>query len=348
MRRVNFVLALALALPLALAGCGPAPQRERMINDTALETGTMQIADLEQLLWPKRTERWRPLSERQHVALEELVTSLLRHARRGKMSEAQERRVRSLAKTAGVELHEITFEHEGWVEPLWVVVEPIDDRCGRGSYVFRVGELGEGGPRTEWLLEAPHAGFDKFTGTIALSLFAEADTRPARALFVNSVHRYAQADGSRGKREPAGENPADAAHREDHPLARATARALDDHPLALVQLHGFEQDAASNDPDVIVGSGRHEPSTATLAVLERLRAAFPELRIGHFGIDASKLGATTNVQGHAARDARRCFVHIEASEAVREELRTDRGARRRFAKALFDSRRGELRGGGCR
>jgi hypothetical protein len=334
-------------LALGLAACGPGSQRERVIGDTTLDAAYVQVDELEALLWPKTTEHWRPLSERQQLALEDLVTSLLRHAQRGGMNEAQRRRAADLAKTAGMELHTVTLEHEGWVEPVWVLVEPTTDRCGRGSYVFRIGELSREAPRTEYLLEAPHVRYDRYTGIIALSLFAEADTRPARALFANSIHRYAQADGSRDRRELASENPADATHREDHPLARTTARVLEDHKLALVQLHGFEQDAEANDPDVIIGSGRHEPSSATSGTLDRLRAAFPEFTIGHFGVDTARLGATTNVQARASRDARRCFVHIEASEAVREELRTDREARRRFAKALFDSGRQEFRGG-CR
>lgn len=346
-RALPYALPYALIIALGLSGCGPGSQRERVVGDITPESAHTSIEELETLLWPKTPERWRPLSEGQQLALEQLVTSLVRHARRGGMDEAQQSRVVALAEIVGLELHTITLEHEGWIEPLWVLVEPSDDRRGRGSYVFRIGGLADEGARIEYLLEAPHSRFDRHTGNIALSLFIEVDTRPVRALFINSVHRYVHADGTRTKREQPSANPADAAHRDDHPLARATARVLDDHPLALVQLHGFEQDAEFNDPDVIVGSGRHEPTRATQATLERLRAAFPELRIGHFGVDAKRLGGTTNVQGHAARNARRCFVHIEASEALREQLRSDRGARRRFAKGLFDSRRGEFRGG-CR
>lgn len=344
MSRVGEMLALGLAL--SLVGCGSGA-RERMIGEPAVDKTNLGVTELEGMLWPKVPDQWRQLSEAQADALEELVTTLLRHARRGGMTEAHERRVEELASRAGMELHTISLEHEGWAETLWVLLEPEEDRCGRGSYVFRVGELEGDGPRTEYLLEAPHVRFDRHTGIIALYLFAEGDTRAARALFVNSVHRYAQADGTRGKREPSHANPADAAHREDHPLARTTARALRDHPLALIQLHGFEHDAAANDPDMIISSGRHEPTRATSGTLVRLQSKFPELRIGHFAVDTARLGATTNVQGHAARDARRCFVHIEASEAVREQLRKDRGARQRFAHALFGGDRQEFRGG-CR
>jgi hypothetical protein len=332
---------------LALAACHPIVQNERTLGDAALDTSYMQLGELETLLWPKTPEHWRPLSEHQQLALEDLVSALFRYARRGGMTAAQDRRVTALATEVGLELHSVVIQHEGRIEPLWVLVEPQDDRRGRGSYLFRLGEFEPDGTRVEYLLQAPHSRFDKHTGIIALSWFVEADTRMARALFVNSVHRYAQADGTRGKREPVRDNPADAAHREDHPIARATARVLREQALVVVQLHGFQHRAEAHDPDVIVGSGRQQPTPATGGTLDRLRMEFPELTVAHFGVDTSRLGGTTNVQGHAARHARRCFVHIEASELVREYLRSDRATRRRFAQALFGGRRQEFRRG-CR
>jgi hypothetical protein len=311
---------VGVTLLLALAACGPGSQQEPLVSEPAYDAARMQLAELEALLWPKTPDQWQPPSPQQQLALDDLVDALLGYAQRGKMSDRQQRRVTRLA------------------------AKPLEQRYGRGSYLFRLGPLRG---RTEYLLQAPHSRYDKHTGIIALSMFVEADGQAPRALFVNSVHRYAQADGTRGKREPARANPADATHREDHPLARATARALQAHPLALVQLHGFERDMAANDPEIIVSSGRPQASAAGSATIDRLRAGFPELRIGHFGVDTSRLGATTNVQGHASRSARRCFVHIEASEAVRDRLRSDRAARRIFSSALFGGSAQELHGG-CR
>lgn len=344
---------VGVTLLLALATCGPGTTHEPPVSELALDSANMQITELELLLWPKQSEHWRPPSEQQQAALDDLVTVMLGHARRGRMSKRQRRHVTKLAIVAGLELHTVALEHDGQIEHLWVLVEPLDDRRGRGSYLFRLGPLepkqpGEPKPpSTEYLIQAPHSRHDKHTGNIALSLFAEADGRPARALFVNSVHRYAQADGTRGKREPARANPADPTHREDHPFSRVTTRVLRAHDLALVQLHGFERDEQANDPEIIVSSGRMQPTTADSGTLVRLRTAFPELSVAQFGIDTDRLGATTNVQGQAARTAHRCFVHIEAGEAVRENLRSDRDARRRFAAALFGGSAGELRGG-CR
>jgi hypothetical protein len=338
---------MGVTLLLALTACGPGSKHESPVSELALYSANMQITELELLLWPKRSEHWRPPSEQQQAALDDLVTVMLGHARRGRMSKRQRRHVTKLAIVAGLELHTIALEHDGEVEHLWVLIEPLEDRRGLGSYLFRLGAIEPKEPNTEYLIQAPHSRHDKHTGNIALSMFAEADGRPARALFVNSVHRYAQADGTRGKREPARANPADPAHREDHPFSRATARVLQAHDLALVQLHGFERDEQANDPEIIVSSGRVQPTTADSGTLVRLRAAFPELVVAQFGVDTDRLGATTNVQGQAARTSHRCFVHIEAGEAVRETLRSDRDARRRFAAALFGGSAGELRGG-CR
>jgi hypothetical protein len=338
---------VGVTLLLALAACGPSSQQERPVSEPTFDAARMHITELEALLWPKTPDQWRPPSEHEQLALDDLVTALLGHARRGRMSDRQRRRALELAATAGIELHTVALEHDGRVEALWVLVEPPERRYGLGSYVFRLGPLAPNDPRTEYVLQAPHSRYDKHTGSIALSLFVEADGRPARALFVNSVHRYAQADGTRGKREPAEANPADAAHGKDHPFARATARALQDHPIALVQLHGFERDTAADDPEIIVSSGRLQPTAAGSGTHDRLRAGFPELEVAHFGVDTTRLGATTNVQGHAARTSRRCFVHIEASEPVRERLRSDREARRIFATAVLGGGAKELRGG-CR
>jgi hypothetical protein len=336
---------IGAALLLTLASCGPGSQQDRPVSEPTFDAARMQITELEALLWPKAPDQWQPLTEAEQLALEQLVTALLGHAQRGKLSARQLRRMTKLARTAGLELHAIALEHDGRVEPLWVLLEPPERRHGRGSYVFRLGPLEPEGPPTEYLLQAPHSRYDKHTGIIALTLFVEADGRPPRALFVNSVHRYAQADGTRGKRTPAHANPADASHREDHPLARATARALQEHALALVQLHGFEHDAEAGDPEIIISSGRKQPTTADTGTIDRLRAGFPQLAVGHFGVDVTRLGATTNVQGHAARASRRCFVHVEASETFREQLRSDRETRRIFAIALFGGGAEELHAG---
>jgi hypothetical protein len=313
----------------------------------------MTVEQLEDLLWPDTKDRWNPVPERELVALENLVVVLLERAEVGYFGAARVGRVQRLIAEAGLELRVVEVElpaGEGMrsVETLWVLIEAADDRRGRGTYVFRIGALEpRRRGRVEHLLEAPHSRFDKHSGTIALGLFIERDVgvQPPRALFVNSSHRYRQFDGSRMRLEPATRNPADAAHRADHPLARATALALRERPIVVVQLHGFERDLEIGDPEVIVSSGVIDPSKTSAATRARLREAFPDSSIAHYGVDTERLGGETNVQGRAARIERRCFIHIETSESLRDQLRRDREARRRFAAAVFGADGEELRGG---
>lgn len=323
---------LGAALSLALVACVDGCAHERGRVDPFAEPHAASVERLEHWAWPNEDDAWRPLSEPQLVALAQLVSLLIEEAERGQLSIARRRHAASLAALVGVELRHATLEVDGRPVQLWVVSEPADDRRGRGTYVIRLGPL----PRadTELLLQAPHDRFDKRTGALALRLLLEGDAGSVRAVFINSAHRYRQLDGSRERRKGADQNPADAAHNPDHPLARTTAWVLDEHELVLVQLHGFARSAEAGDPDVIVSSGVTQPNRASAAMLERLREAMPEHPCGHHGIDTDRLGGHHNVQGEAARTAQRCFVHLELSEALREELLESRELRRRFASAL--------------
>jgi hypothetical protein len=337
---------------LGLAACSEGCVRELPVTVPSRDV-EVSVEQLEDLLWPVTEDRWRPVPERELVAIEKLVSVLLGRAESGYLGATQVGRVQRLLIESGLELRvvELGLEH-GHSESLWVLTEPADDRRGRGSYVFRVGKLDPRadqrlGDRVEHLLQAPHSRFDKYTGKIAVGLFVEREigVKPARALFVNSSHRYRQLDGTRTRQAQAELNPADAAHQPNHPFARATALALHKHPLAVVQLHGFERDLTIGDPDVIVSSGVRRPSETSEGTLRRLREAFPDLAMAHYGVDVERLGGETNEQGRAARTERRCFVHIETSEPLRKLLRSEREARRRFAAALFGADGEELRGG---
>lgn len=342
--------AFGVALSLGLVACSEGCSRQELpVSQPEFGHQRMDLDGLEALLWPKTDERWEPLSEPRLLIMEGLITLLLREAERGSLTSKQRQRVASMAESTGLELHEVEVELGAELERLWVVVEPPDDRRGRGSYLIRLGKLEPRarGPRLEYLLEAPHARFDKYTGTIALALFCERDPAiaPPRALFVNSVHRHTSPDGTREKHEQSKDNLADAAHQVDHPLARATAAALRERPMTLVQLHGFERDAGSGDPDIIVASGEAEPNPASAATRERLEQRLPEFSVAHYGDGADRLGAKTNVQGAAARAAKRCFVHVESSAAVRDRLRVEPKLRQKFAAALFDGQPEERRRG---
>jgi hypothetical protein len=343
------------AVMLGLAACSEGGCAHELPVTVAPTDTIMTVEQLEDLIWPDTKDRWNPVPERELVALEKLVVALLERAEAGYLGAAQVGRFQRLIAEAGLELRVVEVQlpaGEGMrsVETLWVLIEAADDRRGRGTYVFRIGALEpRRRGRVEHVLQAPHSRFDKYSGTIALGLFVERDVgvQPPRALFVNSTHRYRQFDGSRVRLVPATRNPADAAHRTDHPLARATASALRERPIAVVQLHGFERNFEIGDPELIVSSGVPRPSKTSAATRDRLREAFPDSSVAHYGVDANRLGGETNVQGRAARTERRCFIHIETCESLRQQLRSDREARRRFAAAVFGAD-GEELSGGCK
>jgi hypothetical protein len=318
---------LAVTVLIALAGCAHAR------NDPLAELAHPTVTELEHWTWPNREDAWRPLTEPQLVALEQLVCLLVAEAAQPRLSRAQRRQAATLAALVGVELRHASVDVDGRTVELWVISEPADDRRGRGTYVIRLGALAPG-HETELLLQAPHDRFDKYTGALALRLLLEGDAGSVRAVFINSAHRYRQLDGSRERREPVDQNPADAAHNPEHPLARTTARVLEQRELVVVQLHGFAHGVELGDPELIVSSGRKRPNPASALTLARLRAALPQHPSGHHGVDTDRLGARQNVQGQTARAVGRCFVHLELSEQLRRQLLDDRELRRRFASAL--------------
>jgi hypothetical protein len=343
------LLRASVIAALGLAACSDACVHERPGHGRAPlpEPEPMNLAELEAMLWPAKPDAWRPLSAAQLVALEQLVCLLVDQAdderSPARPRAAKLRRAQGLAKLVGVELHAVSLTHDGRSVELWVLVEPADDRRGRGSYLIRRGPAEPGA--IEWLVQAPHSRFDKHTGALALRMFVEDDARSARALVLNSAHRYRQLDGSREPRRAAIDNPADAAHNPDHPIARVTAALLAARDLALVQLHGFSRSAEAGDPELILSAGAEQPSPASAAILQRLRADLPERAVGHYGVDTHRLGGLSNVQGQISRDARRCFVHVELSEPFRKQLVSDRELRRRFTSAVLDT---EGLRGGCR
>ncbi|GEM_PF-2446063 len=318
------------------------------IPDPLAQTELMSAGELEEQLWPAGAEqRWRPLAEHELVALERLVLLLLEHAEAGELGPAQRRRAGALATLVGLELSsvEVRAEGRGRAVSLWVLREIGSPLRGRGAYLVRRGPV-RGSARGELIIEAPHVFFDRHTGELALALFLSGvrgepgadEQREGRALFVNTVHRYRHEHSESPKKRGHGDDPADAAHDLDHPLARVSAKVVAKRNVQLVQLHGFKRSAASGDPEVIVSSGRREAELevqASWGVKDRLQRAMPEVAVGHFGVDVDRLGALTNVQGHAAHERRRCFVHIEIADGLRLRLVEDLVAQRRFTAAVL-------------
>ena len=341
----NALLGLSLGLaPASLVPACSRPERSS-VDSSSVRPERLDMQELHERLWPEGDERWAPPREHQLVALENLIELLARHAERGTLGPRQRLRARTLATLAGVELAEIELSGDTQVS-LWLVTEPATNRRGRGSYLFRRGEPA-GREGVEFLIQAPHSRFDRHTGEVALDLFVHSGEHGvARALFINSVHRFRKTDGERARLSPPAANAADAAHAAEHPLARVSKRVLRSRPWPLVQIHGFSRSAEAGDPQVIVSSGG-APTVASLAMSTRLTEVLSGEPVGHFGVDTDRLGATTNVQGHAARETRRCFIHVELSHELRERLLAEDELARAFGRAILDGQRKEFVSG-CR
>jgi len=190
---------------------------------------------------------------------------------------------------------------------LWIVREPDGQRAGAGFFALRPGG-------SALCLQAPHTFFDEGTGDIALALFARLR---AGGLFFNTVHRYAPPDPP--------DHPADVAHAEATHFAAANQGLLDAAPWTIVQVHGFGEKQGLGEVKAVVADGvSARPADAPAP---RLRVALAG-RLGKgsvrlYGVDADVLGATTNVEGKAARRAGAPFLHIELAGAARRALVRD-------------------------
>lgn len=322
------LLALTTGLLGGSLACveGCAHSRRGQLGDLHSDEA-LDAAGVEERLWPRgREQRWREPTAHEIVALEGLIALLMQRAEADRLTRGQRVQALALAELAGLKIAAVEIGGARY----WLVHEDGPVLVGRGAYLIRRGELASAG---ELLVEAPHSFFDRDSGRIALALFLEAAPEHGlRALFVNTVHRYRRPDG--GKQELGGvDDRADAAHAAQHPLARATVVSLRERPLSVVQIHGFAR--RSGDPAAILSSGSATPTGPTRVCAEGLGRVFPEQSVGTYGVDTDRLGATTNSQGHAARELGRCFLHVELSAELRAALVDDGQARARFAEAVF-------------
>lgn len=313
---------LLTSLLFGAAACGSSCEHRGVSGRDRLDEPEPLDAELlAARLWPVGSKgAWRPIGEQRQLALEGLLVLLLDHAAQGELPVHERRRANKLAAVAGLELSAL----ERGAVRLWVAAEPAADVRGRGAYVIRRG------PASPLLISAPHSFHDIGTGDIALALVLGEGAVVPRALFVNTVHRHRQTDGSKQERAT---NPADSAHAPAHMLARATRRALEQGIVTIVQLHGFS--VRPHDPAVIMSSGTARPSAYVVALAGTLRAAMPEFPIGVFGIDASHMGGLENLQGEHARALGRCFVHVEIGRELRDRLVEDAALREQFARGLL-------------
>jgi hypothetical protein len=217
-------------------------------------------------------------------------------------------------KAAGWALEELPFG----TEKLHLLRESPEARRGRGFMLVR--------PRgAKLVLMAPHRFFDRHTGELARGLFFRSK---ASVLLENTAHRHwARPDGAEY-------GPSDAAHSETtglHALARGLATG--GPGLLFVQLHGFDEDAASY---AILSDGTRTPSEAARKAAGALRAASLDCRL--YGVEATRLGGTGNVLGRHLRasgsDDR--FLHLEMSRPLRESLQSAPAALADVLRTLAD------------
>lgn len=181
-----------------------------------------------------------------------------------------------------------------------------DRQRGGGAYLVRRSST------STLVVQAPHTFYDEGTLPLGCAFFS---TQKARALFINTVHRY--------KAAPEGEGASsDVAHLPHSLFQSATEGALAAiGGAAVVQLHGFD-----NRPmKAVVSSGEDRAgiahvtraATALDAVFGGGVARFPE------DPGSRDLGATTNVQGRLVRARGSRFLHVEMRRDVRTLLLDD-------------------------
>jgi hypothetical protein len=234
-----------------------------------------------------------------------------------------ERRAARVAMTALIksgasgDLGAFGFEEvplEGWPGTV-LVREKGDKRRGGGAYVVRKGST------STLLVEAPHTFYDEGTLPLACDLFQRTK---ARALFINTVHRYKASPGENGK------HPSDVAHNPIALFQAMTEGVVDALPkLTVVQLHGFANHEVA--AKAVVSSGEKKGGAPLVARAQSVLEAAIGGRVVKFPEDTNELGATTNVQGMAVRRAGGRFLHIEMDDVLRRDLNNDAALR---AKAL--------------
>lgn len=206
-----------------------------------------------------------------------------------------------------------------------VVVLKDPRPCGDlGEYHLRSGVV------IPLALTAPHVGHDRHTGAVVTALFA--GTNAAAAAW-NTAPRSA-AGGCPG---------IDLADAPDHLFTRFALGFADRFPSGLiVQLHGFDGDlrasARAGEAAMIVSDGASAPDRRTLALADCLSIALSPSEVLVYPLDTSDLGATSNAQGKALREAGKAgFVHLELSQSLRAALLADSGLQDRFARCLTEA-----------
>jgi hypothetical protein len=197
--------------------------------------------------------------------------------------------------------------------------ELTSERAGGGAYLFRLRS------RSTLIVQAPHTFFDSGTLPLSYALFERAK---ARALFIDTAHRYRAAEANED-----GDYPADVAHAKDSLFQAATEGALRALPNStVVQLHGFA--ARESQARAILSTGRGAHGDPWLENVRRLLMPLIGPAVLRFPDESAELGGTTNVQGTLVRSVGGRFLHVEMSAELRSTLLADTELRARAFDAL--------------
>ena len=200
-----------------------------------------------------------------------------------------------------------------------VLVREIDGRHrGGGAYVVRKNST------SSLIVQAPHTFYDEGTFPLACEFFQRTK---ARALYINTTHRYKSAPESSGK------FPADVAHAPVTIFQSATEGAVDAIPkLSIVQLHGFADRKLGGR--AVVSTGEKKQGGPYVAKVASALEAVVGPKILKYPDDTNELGATTNVQGSIVRRAGGSFLHVEMADNLRRDLVGDATLRQKALDAL--------------
>jgi len=224
-------------------------------------------------------------------------------------------------------------------DPAVAVVENPAHRVGRGIFVWRCGALPQ-----ERIVQVPHSFFDEGTLPIGTALAAAG----ARALFVNTVHRYpagvapSQALGEEegGDDSRARPSPSDLAHQTESTWQVMTQRALEHFSsLVVVQVHGFadRSDPAHAEAGIVVSpSIASAGKPAAKQLVTRLAHGLAGVGVCLYPRDTRVLGGTRNAQAKAvAAHPAAIFLHVEIAHGVRRRLVSDQAFRDSFVSAVW-------------
>lgn len=238
--------------------------------------------------------------------------------------------VNANAEAIGFEIARI--EHKGG--RFVVLRERAKRNRGAGVYIFREPtsdstSASERKGKSALIVQAPHAIYDRHTGSISRYLFEDAD---GFALLANTAPRYADTSAKRLS---------DLAHSPGAFYEAAHEALCDTFEKALVvQIHGFDRekrDTDRKDFDVIISDGTRNASrnSRISETAKRLRRVFGNSKVAVFGDDVDELGATTNTQGRYINErSDDLFLHVELSASVREALTENAALRRKFVEAF--------------